>query len=221
MVKETPVEDQRTMGLPATSNSGVPTMTIPNMNLKMDIRKWSWPGYLTFGRTTAGKDAQTATTTSEEILEPESTPRAQEETGESKVNVSVEVDTRSLEEAMTSDTVVGSSEAGSSFPSSGPLESLLLDVKEGIELVQETLEVEQDVDSSQLGETSSLLSPSLHSDAGLSSPSPPRPEFPEQLAIPRHVLSRTYVHLADGEAPWLTTKRRMFHLTAGPDRPEV
>jgi hypothetical protein len=82
------------LGMPAVS------VNVPNMN--MDVRKWGWPGVLTFGRN-QGKKVHTRLK-SEGGPEPKGKeiPKQGDETEDAQA-VSVTVDTSSLEDAMASD----------------------------------------------------------------------------------------------------------------------
>jgi hypothetical protein len=191
-------------------------MSMPNMNLKMDVRKWTWPGYLTFGKASTSKGAKSSKSLGDEAAGIDPTP--QEEVN-STTNVSVEADTHSLEDPITSDAVdsmqdepqnVASSDAESRLPSRITSDDPALIMKENTEPTEDISELGQDISPPQEAETSSL-SPSLPSG---SIPSSPKSESTEIPPIPPLVLSRTYVHLADAEAPWMTTKRRLFYLTA-------
>ncbi|TFK39855.1 hypothetical protein BDQ12DRAFT_681350 [Crucibulum laeve] len=74
-------------------------MGIPNMNVNMDMRKWNWPGYLTFGRA-SGKNPPN-------LLAPESEKKASptEEATPQQSAIEVQVDRSALEEAMSSDSI--------------------------------------------------------------------------------------------------------------------
>lgn len=76
-------------------------MSMPNVNMGMDVSKWSWPGVLKFGKGQGKKQPEEPK--SEEVKKPEVHPESQKE-GERSENVdSVNVDTSSLEDAMASD----------------------------------------------------------------------------------------------------------------------
>lgn len=68
-----------------------------NMNVNMDMRKWNWPGYLTFGK--SGVKAPNSLEYPVSIEKPQISQGIQEEPS----GVEVEVDTSALEDAISSD----------------------------------------------------------------------------------------------------------------------
>lgn len=104
--KQTGNGDIQASGFLAMPNVTMPAMTMPNVNLNMDVRKWTWPGYLTFGKT-SGKVAKPSKSLGDEKATPDPSPAVEPPEGiDRQVNVSV--DAQSLEEAMSSDGVVSS-----------------------------------------------------------------------------------------------------------------
>ena len=105
----------------------------PQFNMNMDVRKWSWPNYLTFGRksSTANlkvpdaandthKDEQTATSAdapTEAVTSTVEKSLTSHIRSESRVSI---VDSIALEDALTSDSVTVSSSASTRPPSPSP-----------------------------------------------------------------------------------------------------
>ncbi|EDR14001.1 uncharacterized protein LACBIDRAFT_305341 [Laccaria bicolor S238N-H82] len=92
--------------VPAMSNpnqSGDPKkeagnfLGMPAMNVNMDVRKWNWPGYLTFGRGSSSKPNISLSLETKQI--PPSYDSGNKPNGEE-----VQVDTTALEDAMSSST---------------------------------------------------------------------------------------------------------------------
>ncbi|KAF8966338.1 hypothetical protein BDZ97DRAFT_1809094 [Flammula alnicola] len=89
----------------SNADGGVNFLGMPAINMNMDMRKWNWPGYLTFGKGNSSKSSpdQSSTSTSEEKKEeplpaPDTIPREPSQ-------VEVEVNTEALEDAIASDSL--------------------------------------------------------------------------------------------------------------------
>ncbi|KAJ3515173.1 hypothetical protein NLJ89_g1914 [Agrocybe chaxingu] len=109
----------------ATTNSGganflgMPPM--PAMNMNMDVRKWNWPGYLTFGKSTASKPSTeksvSIVTEKENPQTPPKKPEGQKD--DARSHLAVEVNTDALEDAIASETMSLASGAGSEAEPNG------------------------------------------------------------------------------------------------------
>lgn len=212
--------DQNLSNFLAISSVNMPAMAMPSVNLNMDVRKWTWPGYLTFGKT-AGKGAKQSKSVGDEkmpVVEP-TPPEQPPQDADSKVNLSVEVDTQSLEEAMSSNGVIPSQEE--------PVQTIASPESEPA--LPSSIDTLQNSDSSDHEKPDDILDHPLLKEPDTEEdttsvdeveeafpPSPviSRPASPEIVAEPLPILSRTFVHISEARSPLLTRKRRMFYLTA-------
>lgn len=179
---------------PSTSNFlGIPPV---NMNVDMDIRKWNWPGYLTFGRGTSKRPG---------LDDNKKPPTAASEpvSGDARSTV-VEVDTDALEDAISSD---NTSITSPSTPSDSPVVHEATDVVSGSKddqvaaenIEQPPLYIEQ------------LQTPIDADPVSLMSSTPPSETgSPSQTPSP-HFVS-TSVYLSDPESPLLTLRQKVYYV---------
>lgn len=106
---------------PATVSNTFLGMPGVNINMK-DVRKWSWPGYLTFGKTQGKKHG---TPSKHEEMQKEGTQM--EEWSGAREYHSIEVDRVALEEAISTDNATNNDNQ----PSESPLESITAQPDEG------------------------------------------------------------------------------------------
>jgi hypothetical protein len=85
-----------------------------NVNMNIDVRKWGWPGYLTFGKSSGKKQPGTIEPKSDEKRENVRNQRGKVD----EKPADVDVDKDALEDAMSSDnmSVVGENETHSGTP---------------------------------------------------------------------------------------------------------
>lgn len=172
------------------------------MNVNMDVRKWSWPGYLSFGKASSRKPI-------EEQWKRNYVPDKREvekpklaETDGPVNSVSVEVDRAALEDAISSDnsSVLGTlTEASATSTRSegectppAPPTSRPPSIPES-----ESSHIGAPAGSDPSSSASSVSEPT---EASLSDPTP---EF-----------SSTTVHLGDPENPSITRRRKILYLVA-------
>ena len=225
------------------SGFSLPTIPMPAVTLNVDVRnmRWSWPGYLTFGKNSKDKEKrknskvpvdQQKTDTKLEpkpdigveggapsdtpVVEgdiPNSNPPKEEE----KVEVEVEVDTLSLADAMEESGPGGSSNQHS--PGAGtPNEAPPLPA---VGTVGPT--PDENPTPAVVRPTDPI--PMFHDGVDEVSQEPdsispplssPEEELPPTISEPPPPLvefSQTQVHLAPAIHPLRTTKRRLFYLT--------
>ncbi|CAL1715011.1 unnamed protein product [Somion occarium] len=114
---------------PDTNKPGTAFMSMPNMGVEMRNIKWSWPGYLTFGKTTSAKPSVPPTPTSTPSNLANEPPTLSDEFGKKEDSVTPEggrlsvkppdIDTESLNEAINSEVHSPQpSQLGSPSPSS-------------------------------------------------------------------------------------------------------
>ena len=224
-------------GQQPTAGFSLPTIPMPAVNLNVDVRnlRWSWPGYLTFGKNS--KDKPKITKAPVDVQKPELKPETGGEGGtppdapvvesnipssgppkeEEKVEVEVEVDTVSLADAMEENRHgEGSSKhsPAAGTPSETPPQPA----------------VGADGPNPDDGATPAAVPPVnplpvfLEGLDGVSqepaSTTPPLPS-PEEESLPTIsepppppvTLAQTFVHLAPPGHPLRTTKRRLYYLT--------
>lgn len=213
----------------------LPTIPMPAVHLNMDMRnlKWSWPGYLTFGKNSKDKEKQRNAKVgsdeqkyeqelevkpdegkergvpSDEAVVPGSHPPMEEE----KV-VEVEVDTVSLADAMESQNIHrGSSNEcspGAGTPSDVP-QSPATKANKPVPEEDTTPAVIRPVPVYQ-EETEGMSQSPVSPKTPTSGPEELQPTISEP-ALPPATFSQTLVHLAPGEDPLRTTKRKLYYLT--------
>lgn len=211
------------------------------MGNMVDVRKWNWPGYLTFGK--SGSPSKSSglhnpstppppTPKQESGETPSPSPGVQELAVEGLLQVKYgEIDTESLHEAINSEHVhspqpsqLGLSPASHS-PSvpATPARSLspspatetevveVGDASEGIETSKPDDEDEGDKSESEgEGGTRSESDTASHSPSVEAPHESPEPEEPEE-PIPSFNISS--IHLANGDDPSATSRKRVLHLT--------
>lgn len=174
---------------------GIPPV---NMNVDMDIRKWNWPGYLTFGRGTSKRPAI------EDNKKPPTPTINKPESGDAR-NTVVEVDTQALEDAISDNTSITSS----SMPNDGPVvhgETDGISEPKGDSAANESNEAEAPpINFKQ-------LQPSVDADPGSLKPSTPPLEAESPSQTPSPHISSTIVYLSDPENPLLTLRQKVYYI---------
>ena len=97
----TPLNPSNTAGS-SSSSSGPTFLGMPAVNVNMDVRKWSWPGVLSFGRNQGKKMRGQVLDDDGPEPKEKGSPREEGDNEETQP-VPVNVDTSSLEDAMLSD----------------------------------------------------------------------------------------------------------------------
>lgn len=224
----------------AGSGFAMPTIPIPAVNLNMDVRslKWSWPGYLTFGKNTKDKNKQknVGAATDEQKTDSEleaksdvegegempSMPPAADNSVdptnvEEKVGVKIEVDAVSLADAMESENSYGGSSnehsPGISTPDEAAPSPATRTIVPGLE---DDATPAVDLPTDLVPVTSEGEKETTRQDPSTRPPSP-SPEEPlpsiSEPQLPPVTFSQTVVHLAPSGYPLQTTKRRLYYLT--------
>lgn len=195
------------LGTPAVSMNAS-NMNL-NVNINMDVRKWSWPGVLTFGRNHGKKIP--GQLKDEEDPEPKrhengkESPKARGNTDATQLQV--KVDTSSLEDAMASD---ARSVAAASVETSALAESLPTansDVAGEFHAIAENSELATDLPSSDT--TLSLTDGNFSLGSSVSSDHKHEPPLPSQvsLPVPTPEFLSTMVHLPVGDDSTVTMTR--------------
>ena len=233
------VSTENTSGQQSTGGFALPTIPMPAVNLNMDMRnlKWTWPGYLTFGKNSKDKGKQKKAKSRGDEWKPGAEPESKPDTGEEgtspdtsvtdsdvpssdppnegeKIGVEVEVDAVSLAEAMESENRHEGSSGEHSPGTSTPSEAHPSPAARTIRPTSDedvTPTVVQDVDGAPMScdETS-------HQSSPIRFPSPGPEELPANIpeALPPPVtFSQTPVHLAPPGHPLQTAKQKVYYLT--------
>ena len=166
---------------------------MPAMNVNMDVRKWNWPGYLTFGKGSLSKPNISLSPEIKQI--PPSYNSGNKPNGEE-----VQVDVSALEDAMSSSSRSISTTSDGSGKDLIPPDPYPPNDTNGNVLPPK--------DDDLLLSPTSPLSPSLASDASEEPAAlPPPPPFSEFLAVG--------VHLAPPSDPTATKRRRIhYHIAS-------
>ena len=227
-------------GQQPTGGFALPTIPMPAVNLNVDVRnlKWSWPGYLTFGKNSKDKEKQKNASPVTDERNPDLKQEPKPDAGgegrdpsgapvadgdvpgsgppkeEEKVGVEVEVDTVSLADAIESENIHrGSSNEhlpGTSTPSETPPSP-----------ATRTIVPDDDATPTAVQQANPVPAPRGVDEMSRqpTSASPPLPS-PEELPptiseppLPPITFSQTLVHLAPPGHPLRTTKRRLYYLT--------
>ena len=181
------------------------------MKTDMGIRKWSWPGYLTFGKSAGRKPPEIPTVGQE----PKQKSVEKDEEKESKQHVDVSVDQNALEDAISS--------KNTSKPVDSDRQSLTpaADVKSDV--VSELPESYSDTLATPLVPTAKLSLP-LPLDSALDSQldgevspatgavlSNEHATVPSKPPSPVHELLSITVHLSESDNVLATRRRKLFY----------
>jgi hypothetical protein len=170
----------------------------------MDVRKWSWPGYLSFGR---GSSKRPTLEESKRSAAPDEKP----DTSQPATTDVVEVDKHALEDAISENISLAASDTSEvavepQYASHLPAQS------NGVDLPADTQDEEvepapvvDDTQANTISAAADAVSPTLSvtSLAVSSESSPPETPGPE--------FSFTTIYLADPENPLLTRRRRVYY----------
>ncbi|KAH9888958.1 hypothetical protein C8Q73DRAFT_766729 [Cubamyces lactineus] len=203
----------------------LPLPPMPNMNLGLDMKnlKWAWPGYLTFGKSGNSAKASTVLAAPAPIPNFATTNDQKEDTGTDKSNdlrphggasvqgrETLEVDTASLLEAITTESIGSHTRAASPAPSALSHSSQLGDScdpagAKNILTPEANPSASSTPDNAQTGT----------SGAALGSFDPPTTSPTNNTTTPRVTKSflQALVHIASPSDPLATEKRRVLHLT--------
>ncbi|KAI0077703.1 hypothetical protein K474DRAFT_1661283 [Panus rudis PR-1116 ss-1] len=193
-----------------------------NMTNAMDVRKWSWPGYLTFGKNSSGRSSVTQTPSSTSPPLPEST-----QPGEGKhepvdgvdsgnnsglVATTLKLDTESLMEAMETDHSRSPSvysargRSRSPAPSTTPLDP-----------DQQATQVSNDANEPAKDCTEDATDVAVEDSpqVPIDGDSAQGVDSPDEKTIERTPMNFlfTTVHLSNPTEPSMTTRRRVYHVT--------
>ncbi|KAI0334536.1 hypothetical protein GY45DRAFT_1343283 [Cubamyces sp. BRFM 1775] len=206
----------------------LPLPPMPNMNLGLDMRnlKWAWPGYLTFGKPGTNTKASTVLPTPAAPGTTFVSPSGQKEDAGTiqddglkphdgvavKSRETLEVDTASLLEAITTESIGSHTRAASPAPSALSRSSQLGDSSD---------RVGANNPSPTEPNLVAFLAPDdgqpETSGAALQSSDPPTTSTVNDTTTPRVTRSflQSLVHLASSSDPLVTEKQRVLHLTEG------
>lgn len=169
------------------------------MNVDMDIRKWNWPGYLTFGRGTSKRpgldDNKKLPTAASEL-----------ESGDARSTI-VEVDTDALEDAISSD---NTSITSSSTPSDGPVVHEATDVISGPK--DDQVAAENSNETEQPPINIEQLQTSINVDPVSPTSSTPPSGLGSPSQTPSLQFASTTVYLSDPDNPLLTLRQKVYYV---------
>lgn len=223
-----------------TGGFALPTIPMPAVNLNMDVRnlKWSWPGYLTFGKNSKDKGKQKNPKATADEREPDTELESKPDTGgeggpssdgsvadddvpnsdspkeEEKVGVEVEVDAVSLADAMGSENSYGRSSSELSLGAGTPSEVPPSPATKTIGPISEDDATPATVQPAE--PVPAFRGANEMSEHSISTSPPPLSpeELPPVISEPLQpvTFSQTTVHLAPPGHPLRTTKRRLYYL---------
>lgn len=235
--KETPIST-----VPDNSDKSRPTSVSGFLSLgqTMDVRKWTWPGYLTFGKPGGGKGADEEVPNQEPRLKE---PQADAGNDVSKLTVdSLQIDTESLHDAMSSIAIPVGEDAPQAdsietIPSLIPSPHTPLDDNLLATTTDGTPHLSADISSNTVDEGSHDTLSNEHKDSHVSSSpsssipsSPPSPALPNTSPspmipaspsssygtlsppAPTPSLSSIFVYLASPNQPQKTMRQQVFYL---------
>ncbi|KAJ7210541.1 hypothetical protein GGX14DRAFT_626007 [Mycena pura] len=166
-----------------------------NIDVKMDMPKWNWPGYLTFGK--GGKkphDLLTVTPLNENTGQPSLVL----DTPGSERTADFEIDRSALEDAMVSERIPLPVEKLDGKPVDGHSISETFVSREGDEAIGGSSATDASVQPAEIAD--------VDDGSKRSERAPPMPE-PEPVKF-----SSTTVHLETSEDPQITRRRRLFYI---------
>ncbi|KAI0666785.1 hypothetical protein C8Q78DRAFT_1082689 [Trametes maxima] len=195
--------------------------TMPSMNLGLDVKnlKWGWPGYLTFGKSGAGSRSSTSPSTLAPTMAPIDTPeitKSVENTGNDgglkpdnahsgKRKETLDVDTVSLLEAISTESIGSYTRATSPAPSALSRSSQLGD--SSTQDISETISPANSGNSVVQGNGDTLQASEALTASSLATT--------VSAVVSRTVRSflGSTVHVARHEDPLSTEKKRVLHIT--------
>ncbi|KAJ7698968.1 hypothetical protein B0H17DRAFT_1257950 [Mycena rosella] len=170
-----------------------------DLNVKMDMPKWNWPGYLTFGK--GGKrppDLLAVTPMNENRGSPQETPGFER-------TMNFEVDRSALEDAMHSERI--------------PLpRANTADAADGHSISETIVPRKEDDPADGSGAPAEAAAPEAQADVSdepahePEAPVTPEPALPNTPEPEPAEFSATTVHLAPVEDPQATRRRRLYYL---------
>lgn len=233
------VSTENTSGQQSAGGFALPTIPMPAVNLNMDMRnlKWTWPGYLSFGKNSKDKGKQKKAKSGGDERKSDAEPESKPDTGEEgtssgtsvtdgdvpgsdppnegeKIGAEVEVDAVSLAEAIESENRHGGSSGEDSPGTSTPSEEHPSPAARTIRPISDedtTPTMVQEVDTAPMSCNETSDQPS-----SIRSPSPGPEELPPNISEPLPppvTFSQTPVHLAPPGYPLQTAKRKVYYLT--------
>ncbi|CDO75837.1 hypothetical protein BN946_scf184951.g35 [Trametes cinnabarina] len=205
----------------AGSILGMPVLPPMSLGLDMKNLKWTWPGYLTFGKSNAGTKAtpnpQTppvaavVTPATPDISKEERRGSTAQDTVQSDLSITgstretLQVDTASLLEAISTESMGSHTRAASPAPST---------LSRSTQLPESGAKGEGASSPEGFSTTSSPVQVPSQSDPKESLASEPKPTQSEtSTPRPAHSFLRSIVHLAASTDPLATERKRVMHLT--------
>ncbi|KAJ6534628.1 hypothetical protein DFH09DRAFT_1180184 [Mycena vulgaris] len=168
-----------------------------DLNVKMDMPKWNWPGYLTFGKGGKRPPGLLAVTP---MNEDKGNPSRPYETPSFERGMDFEVDRSALEDAMFSERIPMPIEKTADAADGGSISDTIVPRKE----------------DDTVDETSAPLEPNASEDApaqvDVSEDAAQEPELPVTPEPEPAEFSATTVHLSSPEDPQATQRRRLYYL---------
>lgn len=176
---------------------------IPSTNGSMDVRKWNWPGYLSFGRGSTKRSTLEESKLTAALPATDNKP----DTSQSATTEALDVDKHALEDAISENISLAASNIAKELVVE-PLDAAHSSAKSnGVDLSMD-LQDEEVKSSPAVGDTQANHLPaeadtvSLASSTTSSEPPPP-------------VFSFTTVYLADPENPLTTQERKIYYTLVG------
>jgi hypothetical protein len=191
----------------ASDTSQSTFLGIPSQNGGMDVRKWTWPGYLSFGRGSNKKrileESKTVAAVPDEKSDPDQPP----------LTTDIEVDNSALEDAISENIPIAASDAFQGESVEPPRDELYPQAQPNgvVELRDDRTEAtpafaDAEVSPVAPNDANSLA---LSSSSSAASPEPSLPETPGPE------FSFTTVYLAGAENPLATGQRKVYYTLVG------
>ncbi|KAJ6620615.1 hypothetical protein B0H10DRAFT_2163467 [Mycena sp. CBHHK59/15] len=168
-----------------------------DINVKMDMPKWNWPGYLTFGKG-GKKPPEFSMMTPRDENKGESSVAGTPGVSEQTINFAV--DRSALEDAMFPDRIPLPVEKPADAGDAHSVSETIMPRK------QDNV---ADISNATQGEDSPEVAPPTGNDIPEETSGPEPSQFPESEPV---VFSSITVHLASPEDPQATRRRRVFYL---------
>lgn len=179
--------------------------TFLGMNMNMDVKKWGWPGYLTFGKGNSSKPSLEATFNVATEKDKPDTASVNQQVDQERTGVQVEVNVNAsdLEDAISSDSRSMASGARNTInPYNTQFGASSVGLNQTDELVSQENQAINDIQSASL---SSLIPSDPPEDSP--PPSPPPPPLPE--------FSLTRLNIAPFQEPTKTRKTTVHYWIVG------
>jgi hypothetical protein len=175
---------------------------IPSTNGGMDMRKWNWPGYFSFGRGSSKRPT----------LESKRIPLPDEKPDASEPATAVEVDKHALEDAISENISIAAANTPKEVAVEPEDAPHLSAQSNGIDLPKdsqnedmEPLPAVGDAQANHIPAEADTVSLALSTSSSVVSPEP------SPMEMPGPEFSFTNVYLADPENPLVTRRRRIYY----------